>query len=120
MFTLDMMDPTYHYREERVPMRRIVDAMGILPLLAESVSKEAPETVQEAVELMAIQYGFGALFDFGDKATVTPEGVYKYPEDPDLYPFVLYPLSDTVELLIYPHAICVLRSDTETFVTRMD
>ena len=120
MFTLEMMDPTFHYREEKVPMRRIVDAMGILPLFAENVAQIAPETVEEASKLLAEEYGFGDLYDFGDKATVTPEGVYKYPEDPDLYPFANCALSDTVEFLIYPHAICVLRSELETFVTRMD
>jgi hypothetical protein len=53
-------------------------------------------------------------------STVTEDGVWQYPEDPDLYPLMKLQEGD-VEMLVYPYALVAMRDTSgRTLCTRMD
>lgn len=62
-------------------------------------------------------YGFPANH-LGGK--VSEDGVYSYPEDPDLLPLAKAVLSPYKTVYIYSHAIVTMKHDNEVYTVRMD
>ena len=113
------VDPTGHYGDKKVPTKRLLDALGIVPAFvieaAMALEEATPRSVMDA---MGDVYGF-YLGDM-EGGTVDSEGVYSYPEDPDLYPLIEWTLGGTVKVYMYNYAIIVVTDGKETIVTRMD
>jgi len=87
---------------------RIIEACGIIPdFFAEACLPEGPRTLQQVADDMEAGYGFGG-FCYPLGGAVSPQGVYSYPEDPDLYPLVRYRFG-AFECYVYPYAITAIR-----------
>ena len=106
-------DPTGHFKSQNVPEERLAPACGYLLGWA---CNYATLVVQAASlkEAMDAQYGFGLHEMTGGK--ITEGGIYKYPEDPDMYPLVKVQTGEEY-MYIYQHAIIAFN---DGFVTRMD
>ena len=113
------LDPTGHFSGRNVPPKKLVEALGIVPYFVLSAAEDAQEPTARAVlDIMAEAYGF-YLGDM-EGGTVDAEGVYSYPEDPDLYPLIKWTVGEKVDVFMYPYAIVAVRDGTNTIITRMD
>lgn len=95
----------------------LIEACGFLPQWAD-VAFQHDNSFKEA--LLANYAYYGGPMEGG---TVTEEGVYQYPGDPDLYPLVAILNQGVPEVLyIYQYGIVATVSDIDgvTWVTRMD
>lgn len=112
------LDPQGHYPEE--VNSRLMGACGVLPQWSVAALVEKHEQGAEAVkDAVQEQYCFPVHKIHG--ATITPVGTYKYPDDPDMEPYMSLRRGN-VEVLIYGHAIIAFRErgGDYCFVTRMD
>jgi hypothetical protein len=107
-----------------VPRGRLLAATGLIPHFVQDVAMSVPLDATEAFDMMLECYGFGGKDTLPTSAgEVTKEGVYKHPEDTDLYPMVSWVFAgekDTIEVLMYQHELVVVRDKARTHMTRMD
>lgn len=112
MKTLEMTtDPLEHYGVSRKEIEAIC---GIIPFWVKNV------TYLGLPLYVALnkQYQFGLYNLQGGE--VSPDGIFSYPEDPDLYPYCKI-IRDDETFYQYPMAICaIVQKDGSTFITRMD
>ncbi len=101
---------------------KLIEATGLIPHFIQDVALSDPMDAQEAFELMIECYGFGGEDTLaGGKGEVTEEGVYRYPEDPDLYPLVSFTITEQdIEILVYQYGFVVVRDEDNTLMVRMD
>jgi hypothetical protein len=106
---------------EKAPEDHLVSAAGLIPYFAVEALQEHPEgPARDVYDKMVSIYGFGD-FSGAFTGTVSEEGVYSYPEDPDLSPIMkLYFPGSPVEVFVYQYAIIAVRDDQETITSRMD
>lgn len=114
------VDPLKKYPD--VKKGRLVEACGLIPaFVAEAeigLGEGAPLEALHRAVMEIYGYGLGHPMTGGE---VTPEGVYTYPEDPDLYPLVSLQTAQGHEVLIYQYAITAFRdSEGTTIVERID
>ena len=111
------LDPMGKYSSK--PNYEIMGECGLLPLFfTRAVMIQEEPTLDRVWELVDDQYGFG--LDRMTGSTVTEDGVWQYPEDPDLYPLMKLQEGD-VEMLVYPYALVAMRDTSgRTLCTRMD
>lgn len=93
----------------------IGDIIGIIPTFFSA--DQAHQSFDEWKSEVEGNYGY-PVSELG--GTVEENGVYKYPEDPDLLPLVVAKVSPYKSVCIYTHGIVSMRSNGETFVCRMD
>ena len=115
------VDPTGYFETKGATKPRLIEALGIVPaFVAEAATHGTPSeaTPRSVLDDMAKAYGFY----MGDMegGVVTPEGIYQYPEDPDLHPLIQWTLDDSVVIYMYEHAIIALTDGERTIITRMD
>ena len=116
-------DPQDHYKG--IKPAKLIEAAGLIPFFIQDVALSDPRDAQEAFELMIECYGFGG-YDVleGGKGSIGKDGVFVYPEDPDLYPTLSYTMkSETdkdIEILVYQYGYVVVRDETTTLMVRMD
>jgi hypothetical protein len=115
--TVDI-DPTDSFKG--IKPKKLLEATGLLSHFALDVAYSTPESVQEAFSMLMDCYGYGMGQDGVTDATVSPEGVYSYPEDPDLYPLVAFGLTEDIIFYVYQYAICAVTDGTDTLMMRMD
>lgn len=115
------LDPLEKFQKARPS--DLIEAMGLIPYFVVEAATEGPEGAAGVLEAMNNAYGF-AIGGNMTGGTVSEEGVYQYPEDPDLYPYARFTLSgpdgDIADVFVYPYAIVAVRDNKETLVTRMD
>lgn len=111
---MGFVDPLDKY--PKASQEALMEACGFIPYFVADAAEDS--TAAAALNTMEGVYGFPAMPMTGGEVSV--EGVYSYPEDPDLYPLVAMATEGGVEVLVYRHAIVVVRDEKETFVTRMD
>ena len=101
----------------------LVEACGLIPYFVLEAATVAPEGAAGVLEAMNNAYGFAIGINLTG-GTVSDEGVYRYPEDPDLYPIARFdvdgPEGAIASVFIYQCAIVAVRDNKETLVTRMD
>ena len=111
-----IIDPTNHYD---VDEHALVEACGFLPLWAvhhELFNMPVKDAMEYAYRKQA---GVPELFPMTG-GQVDENGVYHYPEDPDLNPLMKIERMDET-MWIYPYGIvCFENFDDSTFITRMD
>ena len=125
------VDPLNKFKD--VPNQRLVEACGVIPLFyAESVERLTEEAPADGIfKSMMDIYGFGfgdgkegfwgTVKEDGALVSNEPDDPEDGPADPDLFPYMSCKYPDSgVELLIYSHAITVVRDTDDTFITRMD
>ena len=97
------------------PNEQLLERCGYIPNWA--LRAHFGESMAEAIERQYPYYG-GQLKG-GD---ITGEGVYTYPEDPDLYPYIKIENPETFETLYqYPYGIVVItHPERKTWVSRCD
>lgn len=89
--------------------------LGILPYWVARVADG-----DNLIKGLEEQYGFGSLYSM-EGGHITIDGVYKYPEDPDLYPVALIERRDEIVYFYKYGIIAIVYNDgRKTFVTRMD
>lgn len=115
------IDPTGFFESTGATNPRIIESLGIVPVfVAEAATRGTPSeaTPRSVLDDMAQAYGFY----MGDMegGTVTPEGIYQYPEDKDLHPLMQWTLDDSVVIYMYKYAIIALTDGERTIITRMD
>ena len=108
-----IFDPMNEYGD--TDRRQLLAACGYLPQWA--LQRNKGEGMAAAIER---QYVFYAGQMTG--GTVTREGTYTYPGDPDLHPYVaICPAGDEGTMYIYPHAIvAITHPDRPAWVSRCD
>jgi hypothetical protein len=109
-----MVDPTGHF--EGVAEGRLIEAVGILPHWAAQALR-ASESARVVFLAMVDLYRFGKYEFSGGE--VDAQGVYRYPEDPPLYP-ILTLEHKGIKVHFYQHAMLAIVGEDETIVTRMD
>ena len=107
--TVDPLNKFYKHTQNE-----IMELCGIIPHFV--VAKNYRHyRLKEALES---QYGF-PVYEI-EEATISPEGVYSYPEDPDMYPLIKM-TRDGETFYQYAYGIvAVIGSDGTSYVTRMD
>lgn len=105
------LDPTGTWAEKGVPDERLMDAIGVLPIWA----MEAAVTKAEPWEYLDNRYLHGGGLHEFKGGELTPEGLYKYPEDPPMWPVAKMVWGDNV-LYFYQHAMVAINNR----MTRMD
>jgi hypothetical protein len=109
-------DPTGHYEQldgdGEVAFRRCVQGVGMLAQFMLGTK----ETLSDNME-GNYQFGWGWQMAKGDQARVTADGVFNYPGDPPLYPYLKAQELDgeggvTGEVVyIYPYALVIVMRD---------
>jgi hypothetical protein len=101
------LDPNNFY--QGMKSVEIVDHLGLIPHFVHR------EDTRHPVEQLTERYGFGPLTHMSG-GILTEDGVYRYPEDPDLYPLAEARVNqETVR--VYPYGIVAVGP---AFITRMD
>lgn len=111
------IDPHHHYldREDQEDpnLLRLLEACGIILEWA----------LDPAYYDLPLRETFDKCYQFGlyeMQGTISPSGVYSYPEDPDLFPYFSIERGDEV-MHQYPHAIvAIVQKNGDSFITRMD
>lgn len=104
-----IIDPLGEY--EDVAPEDLIEACGFIPYFLQQNDE------RDARTQMVDRYGFGDFPTTG--AAVDARGVYSYPEDPDMFPYMETSLrGETIR--IYPYAFVAITNDQGTYTTRMD
>ena len=108
-----------------IPAGRLMAATGLIPHFVNDVAMSVPVDAQEAYDMMGECYGFpmSNMLGEGHSGSLSEEGVYSYPGDPDMSPMVKWVINgekDTIEILMYQYAFVVVRDKATTLMTRMD
>lgn len=109
-----VVDPTGHYSKSHVTkattMKQCLQGCGLLPqFMIGSDDKPLSERMNDA-------YQFGIGWQGPDKASFK-DGVFSYPQDPDLYPYMKAQKVDEEgkghgeEIYIYPYAQVIVVED---------
>ena len=84
------LDPLHHY--EKQESRWFVDTLGFLPIiLLDSMGKNFHDRAESGYADTA-----GCPVYWNQDAKITDDGIYQYPEDPDLYPVAKFETGDQV------------------------
>jgi hypothetical protein len=118
-------DPTGHYasqseHDEGELKQRLFEACGLIPsfyyeIMHDIVPHET--SVEGIMDLLMKVYGFGT--DVRMKGKVDSEGVYSFPEDPDLHPYLVIK-GFGHQVYIYPYGIVAVVDKDEQSIARMD
>ena len=108
------LDPLYHH----IPQGRTAEMIGEEVGLIWAWCMSKPEGIG-FLQHFEDMYQFGVFEMKGGE--VLENGIYKYPEDPDLYPLIRVDNKEET-VFVYPYGIVAIRNKTtrDTFVTRMD
>lgn len=108
------VDPRHGFPD--YPTRALLQSLGVLPLWA--LDKSRDETFADSFER---NYDFWVGRTDSGKTHITDEGVYQYPEDPDMDP-ILKIEGKTEIVWFYQYALVAIvnKMDDGVFVTRMD
>ena len=110
------IDPTGYFASQAShEMEYAIESLGILPHWV--TKAEDTESIREAFDR---QYNFG-LFEFHG-ITINAEGVFSYPEDPDLYPIISMVRGSETAYFYQSAMVAIINKDQNIaqFVTRMD
>lgn len=112
------LDPTSAFKG--VSRDKLIGALGLIPQFGAMAFLEHPEGSSEDIYgSMVSAYGFGDMRHTG--GSVSPEGVYSYPEDPELPPLVvLQQEGSPTKVYVYQHAIIAVVDSDNTIFSRMD
>ena len=107
------LDPLGHYLVQDSSGEEIdlvIEMHGLLPSFVEAGQGESLKKQMEQ------NYGFGELYEMegGD----VDKGVYKYPGDPDLYPYGAFTRNVTIDGLEIKELVLIYRSGIVAFLTR--
>lgn len=93
------------------------EVLGLIPyILSEAVGNA--EDINDFIPTVEAAYGYG-LYQI-DEATVT-DGVYSYPEDPDLHPLASYKIPKfNITIYQYPYGFVAFVMEDYEVVFRMD
>jgi len=98
-----------------IPPARLLRAGGLLPDWV--TSPDYPD--MNLKDKLTKHYGFGELTELKG-GTITPEGAFQFPQDPDQYPLISIVRKEE-QFLLYEHAIvAILQPDGSSFITRID
>lgn len=93
----------------------IMEMMGMIPTFIHTAVSDPDSSLADG---MMEAYGFGGPPMKG--STVSPEGVYSYPEDPDLFPLAVI-TTERGQVFIYHYGIVTIREpDKDDITYRMD
>jgi len=107
--TIDPLSKYNHLSQEE-----IFDTLGALPHWAIN-----PDYLDVPLkEALDKQYNFGLYESSGQ--TITKEGIYQYPEDPDLYPLIKIQRKDEIFYQYRYAIIAIVQKDGSWFASRMD
>lgn len=106
-------DPTDNFSD--VEEGTLMEHMGLIPnFIVQALDR--PDT--SLAQGMLDAYGFGSVPMLG--GIVKEDGVYSYPEDPDLYPMVKL-VTERGTIYVYQYGIVsILETSKTTVVYRMD
>lgn len=105
-------DPLNSY--SHMSPQEIFETCGILP---HWVAQWEASGLPDLPNYMQKCYGYETSHLEG--ATITPEGMFQFPGDPDLPPMIRIDLEGTTYFQ-YPYALLAIRTQDSTFITRMD
>lgn len=87
--------------------------------IAEAYLDEVPPSSVAA--LLTSRYAYPTHDYYNEKCSINADGVYSYPDDPDMYPMVkIHSPEVGVTIFIYQHSLVAVRTDTEVRLYRMD
>lgn len=108
-----IIDPTNNCSNKTLSY--LGDLLGILPDWVRS----CPES-EDLVPYLSECYGFGALLGM-EGGVIKEDGVYTYPDDPDLYPLISMEREQETVFIYYYGIVGIVYKDVRSaFVTRMD
>jgi len=92
----------------------LVEACGIIPDFFCTACLEAQHvdpqklTILDIADKMDELYGCGGFAQYPLKGTLGANGVYSYPDDPDLHPLARFSFEDRFVLYVYQYGICAV------------
>jgi len=100
---------------------KLMEATGLLSYFAADVALSAPESVQEAFDMLMEAYGMGHGQDGSGWGTVDGT-TYKseHDGDPDMEPLVTFELTDTISWHVYQYSITAVTDGKQTLMARFD
>jgi hypothetical protein len=111
-----VVDPFGRYRKSYTA-DQIIEVCGLIPGWVQEWAENDTDDRQSLKDWLVRRYGF-PVFEMGGK--VDQSGIYSFPGDPDLYPYVTFIADDGTRFFQYPYAIICVRTLTGDYVTRMD
>jgi len=106
-------DPLNHF--PHISAEQLGEVCGIIPHWVLEYTQS--NHTMSLVDYLSLVYGFPVHEMKG--VTLTPEGIFQFPGDPDQYPLVKITL-DNATFYQYQFAMIAVVTPTSTFVTRMD
>ncbi len=114
------LNPCGKYKNKEA--EHVWDAMGLLPYFIAECALSSTQGGSETFDAMGQCYGFPMFNMLEDgKGKVSEEGVYSYPQDPDLYPYAQFELGNNTTILVYPYGLVYFKDkDGYEAMARMD
>lgn len=95
-----------------------LDSLGYTPYWLKDAIENGARTQDEYIQHCLACYGFGSYPMTGGE--VKPDGMYSYPDDPDMPPLISWRLPGGVMFYQYPYGIVAFTDSAETYVARWD
>lgn len=108
-FTVDPLFKFTDYTEEE-----ILTSLGFLPewvINSEYFDKPLVKALDE-------QYGYG-LYE-SSSGSVTEDGIFQYPNDPDMYPLIKIQRGDETFYQYLYGMVSIVQKDGSSYITRLD
>lgn len=106
------VDPTEHYTKDTPD--HLMDCCGLIPWWFNNADESF-----SAEEIINQNYIIPFSSHLMEGFEVTEDHILKYPEDPDLHPYVDFEHNNST-VRIYPYGITSITTDGETKITRLD
>ena len=106
-----VLDPTGQHYKDGTTMKSIVDVCGLL------LKWGADDTYDNFKDRMEKNYRY--FHSWRTTTDIDEDGVYHYPEDPPLYPFVSMRHKGDI-MYLFPHQMVAIVSPECTIISRFD
>lgn len=118
------IDPQGKYKG--IKPGKIWQSLGLIPYFINSVAMTPDvDTTEAAAQILVDAYGFaigGPEYNMVEQggAQIDKDGVYSYPEDPDLYPLVQFEVQNGITIYVYEYALIGVDDGETQWMQRFD
>ena len=116
------VDPSGKYKG--IKPGKIWQSLGLIPYFVNSVAMTPDvDTTEAAAQILLDAYGFGFSVDHNmvdHGSQIDKDGVYSYPEDPDLYPLVQFEVQNGIKIYVYEYALVGVDDGETQWMARFD
>ena len=111
-----------HYDDEMTReecLEHAIEWCGLIPEFIQAAVYAETLGAEQFMDKMCEEYGFGR-HEMGGELSDSG-GIYRYPDDPDMYPIVMFMIPDCkVDVYVYNYGIVAVEDMENTIIVRMD